>query len=109
MPEPQGLRRACRGLLWAALAAWGACAQAQPAWKPEKAVELIAPSAPGGGTDKTARLIQKIWQERRMVEVPVSVANKSGGQGQVALAYLRSHAGDPHFLQIVSAVLLTNH
>ncbi len=85
-----------------------AVAAQPPAWKPEKAVELIVPSASGGGTDKTARLIQKIWQDKRVLEVPVSVVNKSGGQGQVALTYLKSHTGDPHFLEIVSAVLLTN-
>jgi putative tricarboxylic transport membrane protein len=78
-------------------------------WKPEKAVELIAPSGAGGGTDLTARLIQRIWQERRLVEVPVAVVNKPGGAGGVALTYLKGHAGDPHFLQVASAVLLTNH
>lgn len=96
-----------------ALASLALCAgggEAQPtAWKPEKAVELIAPSAAGGGTDKTARLIQKIWQERQLIEVPVSVMNKPGGSGALALTYLKSHTADPHFLQIVSAVLLTNH
>jgi putative tricarboxylic transport membrane protein len=84
-------------------------AAAQPAWKPEKALELVVPSAAGGGTDKTARLMQKIWQDRRALEVPVTVVNKSGGQGQVALTYLKGHAGDPHYAEIVSAVLLTNH
>lgn len=78
-------------------------------WKPEKAVELIAPAAAGGGSDRTARLIQRIWQEKRTFDVPVAVVNKTGGAGAVALTYLRSHASDPHFLQIVSAVLLTNH
>jgi putative tricarboxylic transport membrane protein len=95
-------------LLW--LVPWAADAIAQPsAWKPEKPVELVAPSAAGGGTDKTARLIQRIWQERRMVEAPIAVVNKSGGQGALALAYLKSRLADPHFLEIVSAVLLTNH
>ena len=84
-------------------------AAAQPAWKPEKAVELVAPSGPGGGTDRTARLIQKIWQDKRVFDVPVTVANKTGGQGTVALAYLKSHAGDAHYLEIASAVVLTNH
>lgn len=91
------------------LAFWTAVGAAQPAWKPEKAVELIVPSAPGGGTDKTARLIQKIWQDKRTLEVPVTVVNKSGGAGAMALTYLKSHAADPQFVEIVSAVLLTNH
>jgi putative tricarboxylic transport membrane protein len=95
-------------LLW--LAAWTGGALAQPAaWQPEKAVELIAPSAAGGGSDKTARLIQQIWQDKRTLGVPVTVVNKTGGVGQVALTYLKSHAADPHFMEIVSAVLLTNH
>lgn len=82
---------------------------AQPAWKPEKAVEIIAPSGPGGGTDKMARLIQKIWQDRQFLEVPITLVNKPGGGGSVSLIYLKQHSGDAHFLQAVSAVLLTNH
>lgn len=84
-------------------------AAAQQTWKPEKVVEIIAPSGPGGGTDKMARLIQKIWQERQFLEVPVTVVNKPGGGGSVSLTYLKQHSGDAHFLQAVSAVLLTNH
>ncbi|OGA41739.1 MAG: hypothetical protein A3G24_17610 [Betaproteobacteria bacterium RIFCSPLOWO2_12_FULL_62_13] len=96
---------------WAALAAWGAAGSAaQPAaWRPEKAVEVIAPSGPGGGTDKTARLILKIWQDKRFLEVPVAVVNKPGGGGAVSLAYLKQHVADPHFVHIAPALLLTNH
>ncbi|HZM44520.1 MAG TPA: tripartite tricarboxylate transporter substrate binding protein [Burkholderiales bacterium] len=96
-------------LLAGALVLCPCIAAAQPAWKPEKPVELIAPSAPGGGTDKTARLMQKLWQDKRALDVPVTVVNKSGGQGAVALTYLKSHAADAHYLEIVSAVLLTSH
>lgn len=78
-------------------------------WKPDKVVELIVPSASGGGTDKTARLIQKIWQDKRQLPVPVNVVNRPGGANVVALTYLKQRAADPHYLQIVSAVLLTNH
>jgi putative tricarboxylic transport membrane protein len=81
----------------------------QQVWKPEKAVEIIVPSGPGGGTDMLGRLIQRIWQDRRLLEVPVTVVNKPGGGGSVSLAYLKQHTGDAHYLQAVSAVLLTNH
>lgn len=84
-------------------------AAAQAPWKPESAVEIIVPSGPGGGTDHTARVIQKIWQERQFLDVPVTVVNKSGGGGSVALAYLRQYNGNAHYLQAASAVLLTNH
>jgi len=83
--------------------------RAQSAWKPEGPVELIAPSGPGGGTDHTARVIQKIVQERRLIEVPMTVVNRPGGGGTVALNSLKQHAGNAHYLMIASAVLLTNH
>ena len=81
----------------------------QTGWKPERNVEFVVQTAPGGGTDITSRLIQKIWQERRMVEVPVVINNKAGGGGNVALAYLKQHPGDSHFLQIASSAIVTNH
>lgn len=98
-------------IVLAALLAFGIppLAGAQPAWRPERAIEIVAPATPGGGTDKMARLIQKIWQERRYLDVPIAVVNKPGGGGGLSLAYLRQHSGDPHVLLSVSALLLTNH
>lgn len=83
-------------------------AQAQDAWKPTKPIELIVQSAPGGGTDITARLIQKIIENQRLLDVPVAVVNKPGGGGNVALAYLNQKSGDGHYLQIASAAVLTS-
>ena len=93
--------------LAASLAVGGA--QAQPAWKPERPVELIAMNAPGGGSDRTLRIMAKILQEGRHVGVPLNVVNKPGGGGSVAYAYLNQHPGDAHFLQLASKSLLTNH
>jgi putative tricarboxylic transport membrane protein len=84
-------------------------AQAQPTWKPDRAVELIAMNAPGGGSDRTLRIMASIMQERRRIEVPVNVVNKPGGGGSIAYAYLNQHAGDGHYLQLASKSLLTNH
>ncbi len=84
-------------------------ALAQPAWKPDGPVEISVPSGPGGGTDHTARVIQKIWQERQFLSVPVAVLNKPGGGGLIALTYLKQFSGNGHFLQVASAVLLTSH
>src|SRR4051794_31747226 len=83
-------------------------AQAQDSWKPTKPIELIVQSAPGGGTDITARLIQKIIDRGRLLDVAVTVVNKPGGGGNVALAYLNQKAGDGHYLQIASAAVLTS-
>lgn len=41
-------------------------------WKPEKNVELVAPSGVGGGLDLTARTMQRIIQERKLVEAAVN-------------------------------------
>jgi len=106
------LVRAAAALGWTAFAALATAVHAaQPvAWTPEKSVELISPSSPGGGTDNTVRLMQRIWQDKRFFEMPVNVVNKPGGGQAVSLAYLRQHAADPHYLLVVGgAILLANH
>jgi putative tricarboxylic transport membrane protein len=85
------------------------CAAQAGAWKPAKPVELVIGVSPGGGIDRVARVIQRIAQERRLTDVPISVANKPGGGGALALTYLQQHAGDAHYLQITATSLLTNH
>ncbi len=79
------------------------------AWKPERNVELIASSAVGGGNDATARFIQKLFQERRLVATASSVVNKPAGGGAETWAYLGRHAADGHYLAVVVPTLLTNH
>jgi putative tricarboxylic transport membrane protein len=78
-------------------------------WKPQKAVELIAMNAPGGGSDRILRIISKIMQEQRHVDVPLNVINRPGGGGAVAFAYLNQHPGDAHYLQLAAKSLLTNN
>jgi putative tricarboxylic transport membrane protein len=91
------------------LAVFAGAVSAQPAWKPEKPVELIAINAPGGGSDRILRIMAKIMQERRQLETPVNVVNKPGGGGSVAYAYLNQHAGDAHYIILASKSVLTNH
>src|SRR5438270_4622824 len=79
-----------------------------PAWRPDKAVELIASSAPGGSNDKTARVLQKILQDDKLIAVPVSVVNKPGGNQTLARAYLNQHPGDAHFFDIANPTLISN-
>lgn len=86
----------------------GAPAQG-PAWRPDKPVELIASSGPGGSNDKTARILQKILQEQKLVPVIVNVVNKPGGNQTLARAYLNQHPGDPHYFDIGNPTLLSNH
>lgn len=81
----------------------------QSAWRPEKTVEIVIPSAAGSSLDAGARYIQKILQETRMVTVPVLVQNKSGGGGNIATAYMDQRPGDPHYLFKSAMSLLNNH
>ena len=77
-------------------------------WQPDKPIEIVVPTTPGGGIDRTARLLQKIIQEGGLSPVPVSVTNKPGGGGAVSLVYLNQHAGDAHFVAINSPNLIAN-
>ena len=99
----------CAKAMAIAIALCAAPLQAQPTWKPDKAVELIALNAPGGGGDRILRIMASIMQERRHLDVPVNVVNKPGGGGAVAYAYLNQHPGDAHYLVMASKSILTNH
>ncbi len=80
-----------------------ACAQT---WKPERPVELVVFAAAGGGNDKAARVIQKIWQDNHMLEAVV--VNKVGGGGSLAYSYVSQKGVDAHTIAIAQAGLLTN-
>lgn len=84
-------------------------AHAAVAWKPEKSVELIATNAPGGGGDRIFRIMTKILQERRYIDVPVNVVNKPGGGSSLAYNYLNLHPGDGHYVVLASKSLLSNN
>ena len=91
----------------AALLCAAAAVHAQPAWKPEKSVEIIIGTSPGGPQDRMGRTLQKVLQESRLVEVPVSVENKPGGGGAVALAALAQRTGGST-LMINAPTMLNN-
>jgi putative tricarboxylic transport membrane protein len=97
------------GVLAAYLAAATASAQTPGAWKPTRNVELVAGSAAGGGSDNLARLIQKMLQEQKITEAPITVVNKPASGGVVAWIALNQNPMDGHHLAISTANLLTNH
>lgn len=76
-------------------------------WKPERTAELIVSAGPGGNQDLTARVIQNIWQDKKLVPSAL-VANKTGGGGGIASNYLSQHANDPHYLMMLAPTLLTS-
>lgn len=99
---------AALAVLAASLAHPGGSARAQ-AWKPEKNVEIVVGAGAGGGNDNTARTIQKLLQDHRFVPVPITVVNKPGAGGAIAVTYMQQNAGKGSFLGVSSNTLLTNH
>jgi len=83
-------------------------ARAQGGWRPEKAVEIIVPTAPGGINDQITRLMQKVLQEEKLLTVPVVIMNKAGGNQSLAVVYLTQKAPDPHYLLYATATVFTN-
>lgn len=99
---------------WLALALPLACAitaaHAQPAaWRPERTVEIVIPSAAGSSLDAAARLIQRALTESGLIKVSAVVVNKPGGGGNLASNYMDQHAGDPHYMLLSAMSLMNNH
>jgi len=92
-----------------ALAAGSAACAAQGAWSPQRNIEIVVGSAPGGSNDKTARQVEKILVEQKLVPTSITVVNKSGAGGTLALNYLNQHAGDGHYVIVFTPSMLTNH
>lgn len=78
-------------------------------WKPQKNVEIVAMSGPGGANDIIARAVQNIMQQKKLVEVPITVVSKVGAGGVLAWNYLNQHPGDGAYLSISPINLLVEH
>lgn len=74
---------------------------------PNKAIQIMAPAAPGGGWDITARTVAQVLQDAKLVPVPVEVYNKAGAGGTVGLSELvNSKKGDPYTMMMMGRVML---
>jgi len=65
---------------------------------PAKAIEVVVPFAPGGGTDNLMRMIAGIIDENKWSPVPINVVNRAGGSGVVGYTYLINKKGDSHVI-----------
>ncbi len=61
---------------------------------PAKAIDIIVPYAPGGGTDIMFRNIEKIISLHKLVSQPVNIVNKPGGGGSIGKAFCLSRPAD---------------
>jgi putative tricarboxylic transport membrane protein len=78
-------------------------------WSPQRNVEVVVGSAPGGSNDKTGRTVERIITTTKLVPATVTVVNKPGGGSNIAFTYVAQHVGDPHYLMVGTPSLLTNH
>lgn len=93
------------GLLsWAT--GFGAWAQG---WTPQKNVEIVVGSAPGGSNDRTARTVERMLVLNKLIPSTVTVVNKPGGGGNIMLSYIIQHAADAHYLMIGTPTILTSN
>lgn len=98
-----------RTLIALILLALHAPAWSQPAWRPDKPVEIIVPTGASGINDANARLMQKSFQDLKLLSTPTLVNNKPGGNQSLAVVHLNQHPADPHYLLYTTATIFTNH
>jgi putative tricarboxylic transport membrane protein len=67
-------------------------------WKPTKPIQLIAPYAPGGGSDILARSIAKIVESEKFSPQPLIVANMPGGGTTIGTTSVSQAKGNTHML-----------
>lgn len=100
------------GIRRATLFLFGALAFSFPAigadWRPETNVEIVIPSGPGSGLDKTGRTVQSLIQVNKLLGVTSAVVNRAGGGGTLAYLYVNQNPGNGHYLSITSPGVVTN-
>jgi putative tricarboxylic transport membrane protein len=79
-------------------------------WQPERALQLVAGTPPGGGLDRVARALASAIQQSGLVTVPVEVINIPGdGARRAWTHYVDHHARDGHVIGISSPNLTTDY
>jgi len=89
-------------------AASQARAELKPAFHPTKAVTIVVPYSPGGGTDAVGRLMAKALEE--MWGQTVIIDNRTGGSGSVGAAIVARAPPDGHTMVLaVSGIAINGH
>jgi putative tricarboxylic transport membrane protein len=99
----QGFKTAIRSFAAACTAALllGPSAYAQ-----QQELKIMAPAAPGGGWDSSARAIQQVLTETKLVR-SAQVTNVTGAGGTIGLAQLVNGAkGDPNQVMVMGMVMV---
>lgn len=79
------------------------------AWKPARHVEFISGSAAGSASDGVLRTVERMLQEKRLIEVTSSVTNKPGGGGTIAWTWVNQQPADGHHMTLIIGNLISNY
>ena len=95
--------RVSAALVWVLVLAWAPSAGAQPA---VDELRIIAPAAPGGGWDQTARVMQQALQRAGLVRI-APVENVPGAAGTIGLArFIGAEAGRRDVVMVSGLIML---
>ncbi len=79
-------------------------------WQPERALQIVAGTPPGGGLDRVARALAKACAATGRLDVPVDVVNVPGdGARRAWTHHIDNHPGDGHVVGISSPNLTTDY
>src|SRR5262245_39846855 len=79
------------------------------AWKPQRPIEIVAGTPPGGGLDRSARALQNAIVANGLLDVSVSVVNVGGEGGRKAWRHLEGFPGDGHVIGVSSPNMLADY
>lgn len=69
---------------------------------PDKPIEFVTHSTPGGGSDMFIRSVALFLEKEGIVKQKMRVVNKSGGSGTQLMDYLNDRRGDPNVVSVIS-------
>ena len=78
-------------------------------WRPDRAIEIIAGTPPGGGLDRTAHALAQAIESQALIDVPVKVINIAGDASRRIWAYLDRFPNDAHVLVVTSPNVTTDY
>jgi putative tricarboxylic transport membrane protein len=79
-------------------------------WQPERPIQIVAGTPPGGGLDRVARALEKAIAATRLCDVPIEIVNVPGGGARKAWTdYIDKYRSDGHVIGISSPNLTTDY
>ena len=101
--------RVAAGLVAAAAVLLASALGVSAQWAPKGNVSWMAGAGPGSGWDTTARAALQAMSAHKVVGHPVTVVNKPGGSGAIAVAEMvNQHKGKNDVILVTSLPLITN-